>query len=141
MGPVAALHDELAWFADGPLAGVSVAVTRARAQASGLAARLRALGARVVEAPTIRIEPLAFELPDLRALRPAGADLAQRGRGAPARAPTTRARWPGRRSPSSAPGTADALRARGIVADIVPERAVGESLAQALAPPGAAAAR
>ena len=41
---------------------LSVAVTRARAQASGLAARLRALGARVVEAPAIRIEPLAVEL-------------------------------------------------------------------------------
>ncbi|MBA3860903.1 MAG: uroporphyrinogen-III C-methyltransferase, partial [Solirubrobacterales bacterium] len=35
VGPVAALHDELAWFAAGPLAGRSVAVTRARAQASG----------------------------------------------------------------------------------------------------------
>ena len=31
------------------------------------------------------------------------------------------------------PGTADALLAHGILADIVPERAVGESLAQALA--------
>ncbi len=64
VGPVAALHDELAWLGRGPLAGVSVAVTRARAQASGLAARLRALGARVVEAPAIRIEPLSVELGD-----------------------------------------------------------------------------
>ena len=35
-----------------------VAVTRARAQASGLAGRLAALGAAVVEAPAIRIVPL-----------------------------------------------------------------------------------
>ena len=33
-------------------------VTRARAQASGLAATLRELGAEVVELPAIRIEPL-----------------------------------------------------------------------------------
>ncbi|MDQ3678441.1 MAG: uroporphyrinogen-III C-methyltransferase, partial [Actinomycetota bacterium] len=65
IGAVAALHHELAWFSAGPLAGHTIAVTRARAQASPLAARLRDLGARVVEAPTIRIEPLAAELPDL----------------------------------------------------------------------------
>src|SRR4051794_18065335 len=33
VGPVAALHGELDWFEHRPLAGVSVAVTRARAQA------------------------------------------------------------------------------------------------------------
>ena len=54
VGPVAALRSELAWFQAGPLAGRSVVVTRARAQASALAGRLRALGARVVEAPAIR---------------------------------------------------------------------------------------
>src|SRR3954468_22897776 len=58
VGPVAALGEELAWLEEArPLAGRRVAVTRARAQASGLAARLRALGAEVVEAPAIRIEP------------------------------------------------------------------------------------
>ena len=41
VGAVASLHDELSWFQAGPLAGRSVAVTRARAQASPLAARLR----------------------------------------------------------------------------------------------------
>ena len=44
-GSVAALRDELAWFESRPLAGVTIAVTRARAQASALAARLRGLGA------------------------------------------------------------------------------------------------
>ena len=48
-----------------PLAGLTVAVTRARAQASGLAARLRALGAGVVEAPAIRIDPLDGPAPEL----------------------------------------------------------------------------
>ncbi|MGH2894178.1 MAG: uroporphyrinogen-III C-methyltransferase, partial [Solirubrobacteraceae bacterium] len=55
-GPVAALRSELAWFESRPLGGRTVAVTRARAQASGLAARLRDLGAAVIEAPAIRIQ-------------------------------------------------------------------------------------
>ena len=135
VGPVAALHDELAWFAGGPLAGVGVAVTRARAQASGLAARLRALGARVVEAPSIRIEPLAFELPDLRlydllVLTSPNAVEALLLRAHDARA------LAGPKIAVIGPGTADALLAHGIRPDIVPERAVGESLAQALAPLG-----
>ena len=40
-----------------------VAVTRARAQASELAGRLRALGAEVLETPSIRIVPTGAELP------------------------------------------------------------------------------
>ena len=47
IGAVAGLAEELAWLRAAPLAGRSVAITRARAQASGLASRLRALGARV----------------------------------------------------------------------------------------------
>jgi uroporphyrinogen III methyltransferase / synthase len=132
VGPVAALHDELAWFEDRPLAGTSVAVTRARAQASGIAARLRALGAAVVEAPAIRIEPLEADLPDPRGYdllvvtSPNGVEqLLARVRDARALA-----------GPAIAvvgPGTARALRERGIEADLVPERAVGEGLAEALA--------
>ena len=41
VGAVAALAEELAWLPPRPLRGVTVAVTRARAQASGLARRLR----------------------------------------------------------------------------------------------------
>ncbi|HEY1538429.1 MAG TPA: uroporphyrinogen-III C-methyltransferase [Solirubrobacteraceae bacterium] len=131
VGEVAALHDEIAWFAAGPLAGRSVAVTRARAQASPLAARLRALGASVVEAPAIRIEPLEATLPDLAGFdllcvtSPNGArrllELCRDARDL--------------RGPAIAaigPGTADALRAGGIAADIVPPRAVAESLVAAL---------
>jgi uroporphyrinogen III methyltransferase / synthase len=132
VGPVAALHDELAWFAGGPLAGLTVAVTRARAQASGLAAKLRALGAAVVEAPAIRIEPLAVELPDPRdydllvLTSPNGVDeLFRHVRDARALAGPTIA--------VVGPGTAAALLARGVQADVVPARAVGEALAEALA--------
>jgi uroporphyrinogen III methyltransferase/synthase len=132
VGAVAGLREELAWFQGGPLAGHSVTVTRARTQASALAARLRTLGARVVEAPAIRIEPLAAELPDLAGFdllcvtSPNGArrllELARDARAlcGPAIA-------------AIGPGTADALRAGGIAADIVPPRAVAESLVESLA--------
>ena len=71
VGDVAAFGDELAWLEARPLHGVRVAVTRARAQASPMAARLRALGAEVVEAPAIRTRTLPdVELPIL-----AGHDL------------------------------------------------------------------
>src|SRR5436190_8925938 len=53
VGPVAALREDLAWLERRPLHGLVVAVTRARAQASPLAARLRELGADVIEAPAI----------------------------------------------------------------------------------------
>ena len=132
VGPVASLHDELSWFQAGPLAGRSVAVTRARAQASPLAARLRELGARVIEVPAIRIEALVAELPDLDPFdllivtSPNGAgrllELCRDARdlAGPAIA-------------AIGPGTAAALRAGGIEADIVPARAVAESLVEALA--------
>ncbi len=132
VGAVAALGAQLGWRDDArPLAGVSVAVTRARAQASALASRLRALGAHVVEAPAIRIEPLRAEVPDLAGYdllcvtSPNGADqLLARVRDARALAGPTIA--------AIGPGTARALRAHGIEADVVPERAVAESLVDAL---------
>src|SRR4051794_28944224 len=57
IGPVAKLRDTIQWLELRPLFGRTVVVTRARAQASGLAARLAELGAEVVETPAIRIEP------------------------------------------------------------------------------------
>jgi uroporphyrinogen III methyltransferase/synthase len=57
VGPAVARRESLAWLERRPLHGRRVVVTRARAQASELAATLRALGAEVVELPAIRIEP------------------------------------------------------------------------------------
>src|SRR5918996_531100 len=57
IGPVAARRETIAWLERRPLHGRRVVVTRARAQASGLAAALGALGAEVIELPTIRIVP------------------------------------------------------------------------------------
>jgi uroporphyrinogen III methyltransferase/synthase len=57
VGEVVKLREKLDWFERLPLFGQTVAVTRTREQAETLAARLAALGARVVEVPTIEIQP------------------------------------------------------------------------------------
>jgi uroporphyrinogen III methyltransferase/synthase len=131
IGEVAALRDELGWFEHRPLSGRTVVVTRARAQASALAARLGELGASVLQAPAIRTEPLDVDLPDPRTFdlvcvtSPNGAErlLEEVGDARALAGPIIAA---------IGPGTARALRAGGIVADVVPERAVAESLVEAL---------
>src|SRR5438128_4862060 len=56
-GEVVALRDGLNWYEKRPLMGKRIVVTRTRKQASVLSGKLRALGAHVIELPTIRIEP------------------------------------------------------------------------------------
>jgi len=56
-GEVVALRDGLNWYEKRPLVGKRIVVTRTRKQASVLSNKLRALGAQVIELPTIRIEP------------------------------------------------------------------------------------
>ncbi|HEY6780350.1 MAG TPA: uroporphyrinogen-III C-methyltransferase [Thermoleophilaceae bacterium] len=135
IGPAAALRETLAWVERRPLHGQIVAVTRARAQASGLAARLRELGAQVVETPAIRIEPRPLRLPTLDGLAllcltsPNGVRLlfeafAAAGLDARALAGVTVA--------AIGPGTAAALERHGVRADVVPERFVAEGLLEAL---------
>ncbi|HUZ28504.1 MAG TPA: uroporphyrinogen-III C-methyltransferase [Solirubrobacteraceae bacterium] len=129
LGSVAALRQQL------PLAGLSVAVTRARAQASSLVARLRSLGAAVIEAPAIRIEPIDGPVPDLEPYdlvcltSPNGVRLlfdrlAAVGRDARALG----AAWVA----AIGPGTAAALRHHGVIADVVPEEFTAEGLLDAL---------
>jgi uroporphyrinogen III methyltransferase/synthase len=142
VGPVARRREQLAWLERRPLHGRRVVVTRARAQASGLAARLRDLGAEAVELPAIRIEPRveSAEVRDAIAslgdyalvclTSPNGVRLlfeAMRGAGRDARA------FAGATVAAIGPGTARALAERGIVADVVPERFVAEALVEALA--------
>lgn len=105
----------------GPLAGRRVLVTRAREQAPALAERLRALGAEVVEAPAIRIEPL-----DQRPLRAAVARLAEY-------------RWLVVTSPNAAGFLLEAMRAEGIgprALANVQVAAVGPATSEALAEGG-----
>src|SRR5437868_7203285 len=56
-GEVVGLRDGLNWYEKRPLLGKRIVVTRTRKQASVLSDKLRALGAHVIELPTIRIEP------------------------------------------------------------------------------------
>ena len=56
-GDVVSLRDTLNWYEKRPLLGKRIVVTRTRKQASALSNKLRALGAHVIELPTIRIEP------------------------------------------------------------------------------------
>jgi uroporphyrinogen III methyltransferase/synthase len=56
-GDVVSLRDELNWFEGRALAGKRIVVTRTRTQAGVLSHQLRAMGADVIELPTIRIEP------------------------------------------------------------------------------------
>jgi uroporphyrinogen III methyltransferase / synthase len=136
IGPVAALRDSLAWVERRPLHGRVVAVTRARAQASGLAARLRSLGAEVLEVPAIRIVPREVDgsalvghgvvcLTSPNGVRLMFEALTAAGRDARALSGATIA--------AIGPGTAAELRRHGIEPDVVPERSVAEALVEALA--------
>jgi uroporphyrinogen III methyltransferase/synthase len=142
VGPVAELRETIAWFERRPLHGEVVAVTRARAQASGLAERLRELGAEVVETPAIRIEPRPVEGELRAAIRGIGEyaaicftspngvlllfDALEHLEGdARSLAGATVA--------AIGPGTAAALLDHGVRADVVPERFVAEALVEALA--------
>ena len=141
VGNVVGRRETLAWLERRPLHGRRVVVTRARAQASGLAATLRALGAEVVELPAIRIEPriaseevrkAATEIGEYALIcmtSPNGAHLlldalTAAGLDARALANATVA--------AIGPGTARALAEHGIAADVVPERFVAEALADTL---------
>jgi uroporphyrinogen III methyltransferase/synthase len=166
VGEVVKRSETLAWLERRPLHGRRIVVTRARAQASGLAATLRGLGAEVVELPAIRIESRIESEEVRRAVErigdyalvcitsPNGAHLlfdALRAAGLDARAfgegPGQQQTGSGRAGADGSigapnegrtvvaaigPGTARALAARGIAADVVPERFVAEALVEAL---------
>jgi uroporphyrinogen III methyltransferase/synthase len=132
IGAVAAAPAELNWFESRPLFGTRVVVTRARAQASELSDRLRELGAEVVEVPVIEIvDPGDSSLADAVArlstydwvvvTSPNGARRLLDA------VPDARA-FGAARLAAIGPGTAEALAAGHLVADLVPERFVAEGL-------------
>ncbi len=57
IGRVVSLRPTMNWFESRPLFGKTIVVTRTRQQASDLSIQLRELGARVIEAPTIDLQP------------------------------------------------------------------------------------
>jgi uroporphyrinogen III methyltransferase/synthase len=59
VGEVVKLRETINWFERRPLFGETIVVTRTRQQASELTQQLEALGAEVLEAPTIELRPPA----------------------------------------------------------------------------------
>ena len=144
IGETVRLREQIAWYERLPLAGRAVVVTRTGEQAGRLAAGLRDLGAQVIELPTIAVRPVGEDA--LRAAiahvvdydwlvltSPNGVDrlfacLCDVGSDA--------RRLAGLRIAAIGPGTADRVAQHGIRADLVPPRAVAESLAEALVAAG-----
>ncbi len=139
VGEVATLAGRIGWYIPGPLAGKTVVVTRARAQASHLRSMLEAFGATVIEAPVLQVtfrggdlvtdERVGSRWDWIAFASQNGVDAffaALRGAGRDARAlGTTRVAAVG-------DATAAALARHGVTADFVPSRATGECLAAEL---------
>ena len=142
-GDVVSREPGLARAGRGPLAGKTVVVTRARAQASDLRAALELMGAQAIELPVIRIAPVTAS-PELdgaiadiggydiviftsaNGVEEMAARMAERGLDA-------RSLRPEQVVVAIGPATATALAGHGIRADVVPERFVGEAVLDALA--------
>ncbi|MBU1277444.1 MAG: uroporphyrinogen-III C-methyltransferase [Proteobacteria bacterium] len=141
VGQVAALRDELAWFEKLPLFGKRILVTRARAQASRLSQDLSALGAKVIEVPTIAFlppddpEPLATAIDLLEDFHwviftsPNGVEafftvLGEAGKDARALA--------GCKLAAIGPATATALAGHGLTAEVTARTFQAEGLIEAL---------
>ena len=131
---------ELAWLERAAAARADASPSRARARRrAAWRARLRALGAEVVEAPAIRIEPLAGaeRARPVAATTSICADEPQRRRGccssgSPPPA-ATRARSPARRSPRSARARRARCARTASSPTWCPSASVAEALVEALA--------
>ena len=141
VGEVVRLRDRIGWFESLPLLGRRVLVTRARGQADALSRRFAEMGAMPVEVPMIEIRPAE----DCSALDAALLDAQSFDWIVFASANAVRAvldRLYANGSDSRALGgvrvaavggaTADALRDMGIIADLTPESATSDGLADAL---------
>lgn len=142
VGEVVKLREQLQWFDNKPLFGKTVIVTRARAQASALTKKLEAQGARVLEAPAIKIVPPADFAPLDKAIAEIdtykwliltsvnGVEyffnrLQKAGKDSRALC--------GVKIATIGSATAEALKGYGITADLIPSAYKAEELADALA--------
>jgi uroporphyrinogen III methyltransferase/synthase len=140
VGDVVKMHDVINWFETRPLFGRRIVVTRAREQASDLKRLFEESGAEVLQFPTIAIEaPESYESLDrvidgkydwLIFTSPNGAErflerLQVRGKDVRALA--------GAKIAAVGDTTTAMLRARGIVADLVPPRFISTALLPLLA--------
>ncbi len=140
IGDTVGLREQIAWFERRPLFGRRVVVTRATARAGALADQLRDQGAEVLAMPATRIEPL-----DPHLLRDVMDRLSTYDHLIVTSQTTVDVLWEALRDAkldaraladltisAIGPATAEALRAIGIVPDIVPDRAVAERIVAAL---------
>ena len=142
VGDVVNLREQLKWFDVKPLFGKRILVTRARAQASKLSAKLQALGANVVECPTIKIAPPSDEFRQLDAaikiLREFDWTIFTSANGVENFFARLKVHGLDARALNKVAAigsaTAEKLSTFGIVADVVPKNFVAESLADALKP-------
>lgn len=140
IGDVVKERESLNWFEKLPLFGRRIVVTRTRAQAGELSARLRRLGAEVLEMPVIRIAPpsnrrefaesvvhahtydwLVFSSPNgverfFQAFFAVYRDIRSIG---------------GARIAAIGPGTEAKLREYGLAVDVMPKKFVAEGLVKA----------
>lgn len=140
-GPVVTLRETIRWFDTRPLFGKRVLVARAEGQADHTARHLRLRGAEPIVMPTI----VLVDPPDRARIDQAISELSTyelvaftsengvarffdrlRALGKDARA------FASAKIAAIGSGTASALAARGIIADIVPKSFVGEALARAM---------
>ncbi len=142
VGHVVLAQDKLDWFTTRPLFGQTIGVTRAREQASSLVNQLENLGANVLEFPTIEIESRGHEalnhrinrLPEYSHLCFTSANgvrrffeqLDEQGKDARSLGHLTII--------AIGSATAQALKSKGIIADLMPEEFVTESLIEVLTP-------
>lgn len=141
VGEVVRLREELAWFESRPLFGRRIVVTRARAQASELVAELSALGADVIQFPTIRV----IQPPDIEPLRRAVAQAESYDWIVFTSVNGVQRFWAELRASGRdtrclcgvslcaiGPATAAAIELEGAQADLVPPRYIAESVVAAL---------
>ncbi|MBE3071732.1 MAG: uroporphyrinogen-III C-methyltransferase [Acidobacteria bacterium] len=141
VGRVTGLREHLRWFDARPLFGKRIVVTRPREQAGEFVEQLEALGATVVEAPTIRIAPPEDYAPLDEACANAGSFdwivftsvngvdyFMQRLLLGPGDVRDLR----GVRVCAIGPGTADRLRRHGIKVDVMPPEFRTEAVLDAL---------
>jgi uroporphyrinogen III methyltransferase/synthase len=143
VGPVVQLRNAIDWFERKPLFGKRVIVTRPREQAKSLTEALTALGADVISAPTIRVDPPAsFSDLDraLERVRSSNYEWIVFSSANAAAKTFDRlweiggdARWLGSTKIAAVgPATADVLRTYGVRPDLVPRAHTGEAVAEEL---------
>jgi uroporphyrinogen III methyltransferase/synthase len=142
VGEITSLGQRLEWLSRRPLAGMRVFVTRTRAQAGKLSAMLRDAGAEPLEFPAIKIVEPSTYTPLDDALKHVGRYAWVLFTSANAveavwdrLAPLDSRAFADCDIAAVGPATADALRAHGIEADLVPSKYTTDALAKALGRP------